>query len=98
MNRNTGNDRYTYLYYAKIKVECHPDPICGNFIVELGEDCEIHDKNVGCSRCKAKCGWKCPFSNRRCVKATCGDGNIDRFELCDDGNNNNGDSCPYNCF
>lgn len=98
MNWVIGDDRYSYLYYASIWVECHPEPICGNLIKEPGEECEIHNRNIGCDGCKAKCGWKCPFPDIWCVKETCGNGVIDWFELFDDGNNIDGDSCPYNCF
>src|ERR1041384_7779993 len=32
-----------------------------------------------------------------CVQSTCGDGQLDPREVCDDGNNVSGDGCPGDC-
>src|SRR5688572_18695105 len=34
---------------------------------------------------------------RICILASCGNGDVDDGELCDDGNNRSGDGCPADC-
>jgi cysteine-rich repeat protein len=44
-------------------------------------------------------GFRCGSAGERevCVPVSCGNARIDPGELCDDGNNTSGDSCPANC-
>jgi len=63
--------------------------ICGDWIKhKRREQCD--DKNtIWWDGCSALCQLeKSPY---------CGDGNIDKWEECDDGNNNNNDSCLNTC-
>ncbi|WPB78160.1 DUF4215 domain-containing protein [Archangium violaceum] len=43
-------------------------------------------------------GEKCGAQPGMCIKTDCGDGTIQASELCDDGNNNDGDGCSANCL
>jgi cysteine-rich repeat protein len=56
-------------------------PVCGNGIIEAGEECD------GGATCDATC-QRIPI---------CGDGFIDAPETCDDNNTNNGDGCSSVC-
>jgi cysteine-rich repeat protein len=72
-------------------------PVCGNGVVESGEDCD--DGNVksgdGCSDvCRNECWW---YVNSGPVDV-CGDGILDRNERCDDGNTVSGDGCSGDCL
>ena len=49
-------------------------PLCGNGILEAGEDCETPNKNTGCSLNCLKIGTDAPL---------CGNGALDLMEECD---------------
>ena len=62
-------------------------PVCGNGIIETGEQCDDGNHN----------NWDaCPDGpGGTCQDATCGDGWVQAgVETCDDGNHLNGDLCP----
>jgi cysteine-rich repeat protein len=61
------------------------DPVCGNGIVETGEECDDGNQanQDGCSSA--------------CKTARCGDGIRQNGEQCDDGNSINNDSCTNEC-
>jgi cysteine-rich repeat protein len=60
--------------------------ICGNGVVEDGEDCDDGNNND-----RDAC-------TNQCTNARCGDGIVQNgVEQCDDGNNNNLDSCTNTC-
>lgn len=65
-----------------------PDPVCGNNVLEAGEQCD--DGNIlagdGCSA-------TCQLENL----ALCGNGTVNPGEECDDGNKINGDGCNDTC-
>jgi cysteine-rich repeat protein len=66
--------------------EGNSDPVCGNGIVEEGEECDDgnNDNNDSCTN--------------SCRNAKCGDGiKWTNVEECDDGNANNNDSCTNEC-
>jgi cysteine-rich repeat protein len=42
-------------------------------------------------------GWEVEGGCERCALATCGNGQCDPDEACDDGNNISGDGCPADC-
>jgi cysteine-rich repeat protein len=74
-----------------------PASVCGDGVIELGEDCE--DGNAvdgdGCaSDCTAESGWDC--SSPPCV-SLCGDGLVVGVEVCDDGDTVAGDGCASDC-
>jgi large repetitive protein len=76
-----------------------PDPVCGNGIVEEGEECD--DGNAaggdGCSAfCSIESGYWCIGEPSVCI-ALCGDGMLDSGEECDDGNAVGGDGCSASC-
>jgi cysteine-rich repeat protein len=62
-----------------------PAPMCGNGVVETGEECD--DGNAS--------------NNDNCLDtcklATCGDGVVGPGEACDDGNQSNADACTNAC-
>ena len=65
--------------------EDKPDPVCGNNVVEPGEQC---DQGGQTAKCDADCTW-----------AGCGDGVLNPLKLegCDDGNKTDGDGCSAVC-
>lgn len=82
---------------------------CGNGVVERGEACETtgfcEGTETAC-RIDADCGTaQClPYFDEGTCNATCsrvircGDGHIDGFEACDDGNTVDGDRCSADCY
>lgn len=79
-----------------------PMSVCGNAIVESGEDCDDGNKTPsdGCSSCRIDPGYSCPTQGVACTQnERCGDGvvNLDLQEQCDDGNLVSGDGCGPLC-
>jgi fibro-slime domain-containing protein len=68
--------------------------VCGNKIVERGEQCD--DGNTlafdGCYKCKSE-----PSCKDGVCKSVCGDGQRYDDEECDDGNNRDNDGCSSTC-
>lgn len=88
-------------------------PVCGNQIIETGEECDGADfggltcqdygylnGDLTCSLCRidsSTCNDYDPGGSGS-VLPYCGDGKINRAsEQCDDGNRSNGDGCSKNC-
>jgi len=65
------------------------EPVCGNGIVEEGEECDegAGNSDIQPDRCR-----------RLCTAARCGDGTIDSAEECDDGNTADNDGCGSTCL
>jgi cysteine-rich repeat protein len=63
--------------------------LCGNNILEAGEECDDGNTNNG-DGCSAQCKIEIPIS-------FCGDGTVDAGEQCDDGNMVTGDGCSATC-
>lgn len=61
-------------------------PVCGDGIVDLGEDCDDGNTNNNDS-CR-----------NDCTAPVCGDGVLDSGEDCDDGNTTDGDGCSATCM
>ena len=79
---------WAQVYAGEEKALAQSDPpICGNGIVEPGEQCDDHN-NVPCDGCSPTC-----------KNESCGDGILcpNQGEQCDDGNTNDCDSCHNNC-
>ena len=67
-----------------------PDPICGNAVLERGEQCD--DGNlINGDGCSSLCRITPPFP------PLCGNGVVNQGETCDDGNRVNGDGCSVSC-
>lgn len=64
-----------------------PDPVCGNGLVEQGEECD-DENTLDADGCSALC---------RIELATCGNRKIELWEECDDGNLINNDGCSTIC-
>ncbi len=62
--------------------------ICGNGIVNTGEQCDDGNNTDGDG-----CNQHCQLEN----SSNCGNGTIDAGEQCDDGNTTNGDGCNQYC-
>jgi cysteine-rich repeat protein len=65
-----------------------PKPVCGNGVVEFGEDCDngLNNSNFQPNACR-----------RNCRFPSCGDGVRDANEACDDGNTIESDACRSDC-
>lgn len=63
-------------------------PICGNKLVESGEECDDGNKRNG--------DW-CNFSCKKEQPWICGNGKLEYMEECDDGNTKDWDSCSSLC-
>lgn len=76
--------------------------LCGDGILAGLEECEFESGALptdagGCSAtCRIDPGYDCDPATFVCVATVCGDGNIERGELCDDGNDLPFDGC-YRC-
>ncbi len=76
--------------------------VCGNGVVELGEDCDDGNTNSGdgcSSTCNSESGWSCttPDGGKSTCTPNCGDGVLAGGEICDDGNTAAGDGCSPDC-
>jgi cysteine-rich repeat protein len=75
--------------------ECEPDggpePVCGNGIVEDGEQCDDGESNSDGGPCHLDCTL-CPGTT-----PGCGNGVLEAGEECDDGNLTDGDGCSSTC-
>ncbi len=79
--------------------------VCGNNIVESGEQCD--GTNLNGATCVSRgydggslsCSNSCTFNVSSCTNAlaTCGNSIVNVGETCDDGNNNQNDSCTNLC-
>ena len=66
---------------------------CGDGVCPAGLNCVLDDTRSG-----ATCtGFSDADGCRLCVLGTCGNGELDPGEACDDGNNVSGDGCPADC-
>jgi fibro-slime domain-containing protein len=79
-----------------------PLAVCGNSMIEQGENCDDGNTNPGdgcSSACIIEAGWTCPNGpGKPCVHdQVCGDGMLEAMEACDDGNTKDGDGCDHNC-
>lgn len=74
---------------------CKRDAVCGNGIVESGEECDNGNK-IGCSfNCKIDQGFKCTSTlGFPSVCSFCGNGILEPGEECD---NSNGLGCSKDC-
>jgi cysteine-rich repeat protein len=61
--------------------------VCGNSIVEGGEQCDDGNLNNG-DGCSSICK----------IEAICGDAVVEPPEQCDDGNTSGGDGCSASCM
>ena len=92
---------------------CKPDgtpivvdePVCGDGSIAEGEQCD-DGNDVGGDGCSAECqietGYECAVAGQSCEKTpvsgeSCGNGQIDDNEDCDDGNTQDGDGCSSTC-
>ena len=80
--------------------------VCGNGVTETGELCDAgKDKNglfygdgKGCSKtCTKEPNCRDSSGHNQACSTSCGDGNIDSGEECDDANQVSGDGCSKDC-
>jgi len=72
------------IYTAGPAGLCVPTPVCGNGLIEAGEQCDDAN-NVNGDGCDNDC------------TISCGNGVVTSPEQCDDGNTIDGDGCDSNC-
>jgi fibro-slime domain-containing protein len=79
--------RLTLSGFTSAPSDCNP--VCGDGVVGLGEECDDGVNTGGYGKCSPGCKYG----------AYCGDGNKDPGEDCDDGINDgtNGQKCPTGC-
>ncbi|PLX21916.1 hypothetical protein C0584_01095 [Candidatus Parcubacteria bacterium] len=91
--------------------DCTLPPVCGNGVVESGEDCDDGNTvdgdgcNTDSNNCQFTCGdgfcsaGEAGLCFADCpVPAVCGNGAVEMGEDCDDGNAIDGDGCNSNCL
>jgi fibro-slime domain-containing protein len=71
-------------------------PVCGDGVVQPGEQCDDGNNGAGCVGCQLTAGWACPTEGAACIPK-CGDGLKVTGEECDDGNKNDDDGCNKGC-
>ncbi len=75
------------FYDDGCRPDCMSKEYCGDGVVDsyLGEECDdgAADKEAGCEDCK--------------LRGECGNGSIENYETCDDGNHLNHDGCSSTC-
>ena len=65
-----------------------PDPLCGDGVVDVGEECDLGQQNSDTGQCTSAC-----------TIAECGDGLVyEGFEECDDANMDDTDDCVAGCL
>lgn len=69
--------------------------VCGNEIVEFGENC---DQGGGTEFCDANCQLTPRCDSNGDCQDICGNGVLNRYEQCDDGNTRRQDGCDGNCY
>jgi fibro-slime domain-containing protein len=77
--------KLTLSGFEQAPSEC--EPICGDAIVSLGEECDDGENDGGYGECDPGCK----------VGPRCGDGVVQEGEDCDDGNRVEGDGCGAAC-
>ena len=81
-----GSDNDGDNLYDGNDPDCAPQAVCGNGILEEGEECD-DGNTVNGDGCQADC-----------MLPACGDNIVDAGEQCDDGNTVNGDGCQADCM
>jgi cysteine-rich repeat protein len=84
--KKTGSSfRLTLAGFNSASSDC--EPICGDGVVEAGEECDDGVNAGGYGQCGPGCK----------LGAYCGDGIVQPGEDCDDGNHIDNDACPNSC-
>ena len=84
--KETGSSfKLTLAGFNTASSDC--SPVCGDGVVQAGEQCDDGTNDGGYGECGAGC----------VLGAYCGDGVVQPGEDCDDGNLVDGDSCPSSC-
>lgn len=78
-------------------------PTCGNGIADGTEDCDVFDldgetcSTLGLGAGFLACADDCTFDTSGCSTSSCGNGDLEALEECDDGGNDPGDGCDQDC-
>jgi cysteine-rich repeat protein len=79
---------------------CTALPVCGNGVIESGEECDDDNLTVGdgCSAtCTVESGFTCAGQPSVCTPIVCGNGIPQPGEQRDDGNMDDNDCCHNDC-
>ena len=83
--KESSSFRLTLGGFDTARSDC--EPICGDGVVSLGEQCDDGVNDGGYGECEANCT----------IGAYCGDGIKQEGEACDDGNRLSNDGCSATC-
>ncbi len=84
--RGRGMRRRQHDRWRRLRCDCTIEPICGDSIVDAGEECDDGNTTDG-DGCQGNC-----------LDPVCGDSIVDAGEECDDGNLVDGDGCQSTCL
>lgn len=88
----TGNGTgVSHVTYCTCTVTPPPPPVCGNGIVEDGEQCDDGNQSDD-----DQCTTRCTIPELP-PPPVCGNGQMEQGEACDDGNTADGDGCSSTC-
>ena len=90
-----------FLTNQKFTTKSTKSAVCGDGIIETGEQCDDGNLNNGdgCTNsCTIQSGYTCSGTPSICTpSAVCGNGIVEPGEVCDDGNSVNNDRCDNTC-
>ncbi len=83
----------------EISLRTHGLEIAMTVVAVLSGACFFNTNTASCETSGLRCppGWACTADQDACTQDGCGDGLVTGEEVCDDGNQQDGDGCSANC-